>query len=94
MGHAALYNIRREPAATGITFFSKSLVRSGSGGYRERTVNRHWIAILESRVVAVMAPASFAGGFAGAALARRVPAAPLRIIIVVLGLAVAVRLIV
>jgi uncharacterized membrane protein YfcA len=45
-------------------------------------------------VVAVMAPASFAGGFAGAALARRVPAAPLRIIIVVLGLAVAVRLLV
>jgi uncharacterized protein len=45
-------------------------------------------------VVAVMAPASFAGGFAGAALARRVPAAPLRIVIVVLGLAVAVRLLV
>jgi hypothetical protein len=45
-------------------------------------------------VVAVMAPASFAGGFAGAALARRVPAAPLRIVIVVLGLVVAVRLLV
>jgi uncharacterized membrane protein YfcA len=45
-------------------------------------------------VVAVMAPAAFAGGFAGAALARRVPPTPLRMLVVVLGLAVAVRLLV
>jgi uncharacterized membrane protein YfcA len=41
-----------------------------------------------------MAPAAFAGGFAGAALARRVPPAPLRVVIVPLGVAVAVRLLV
>jgi uncharacterized protein len=45
-------------------------------------------------VVAVMAPAAFVGGFAGAALARRVPPTPLRILVVVLGVAVAVRLLV
>jgi uncharacterized protein len=45
-------------------------------------------------VVAAMAPAAFVGGFAGAALARRVPPTPLRIIVVVLGAAVAVRLLV
>ncbi len=45
-------------------------------------------------VVAAMAPAAFVGGFAGAALARRVPPTPLRIIVVVLGIAVAVRLLV
>ncbi len=45
-------------------------------------------------VVAAMAPAAFAGGFAGAALARRVPPTPLRILVVVLGVAVAVRLLV
>jgi uncharacterized protein len=45
-------------------------------------------------VVAAMAPAAFVGGFAGAALARRVPPTPLRIIVVALGLAVAVRLLV
>lgn len=46
------------------------------------------------QVVAAMAPAAFVGGFAGAALARRVPPTPLRIIVVVLGVAVAVRLLV
>jgi uncharacterized membrane protein YfcA len=45
-------------------------------------------------VVAAMAPAAFVGGFAGAALARRVPPTPLRIAVVLLGLAVAVRLLV
>ncbi len=45
-------------------------------------------------VVAAMAPAAFVGGFAGAALARRVPPTPLRIVVVVLGIAVAVRLLV
>ncbi|HEY6470233.1 MAG TPA: sulfite exporter TauE/SafE family protein [Candidatus Dormibacteraeota bacterium] len=44
--------------------------------------------------VAAMAPAAFLGGFAGAALARRVPPTPLRIIVVVLGIVVAVRLLV
>jgi hypothetical protein len=45
-------------------------------------------------VVATMAPAAFVGGFAGAALARRVPPTPLRILVVLLGVAVAVRLLV
>ncbi len=45
-------------------------------------------------VVAAMAPAAFVGGLAGAALARRVPPTPLRIAVVLLGLAVAVRLLV
>jgi hypothetical protein len=45
-------------------------------------------------VVAAMAPAAFAGGFAGAALARRVPPTPLRILVVLLGVAVAVGLLV
>ena len=45
-------------------------------------------------VVAAMAPAAFAGGFAGAALARRVPPAPLRVTVVLVGLAVAIRLLV
>jgi uncharacterized protein len=45
-------------------------------------------------VVAAMAPAAFVGGFAGAWLARRVPPTPLRILVVVLGVAVAVRLLV
>lgn len=44
--------------------------------------------------VAAMAPAAFLGGFAGAALARRVPPTPLRIIVVVLGIVVAVQLLV
>lgn len=46
------------------------------------------------QVVAAMAPAAFAGGFVGAALARRVPPTPLRIAVVLLGLAVAVALLV
>ena len=45
-------------------------------------------------VVAAMAPAAFVGGFAGAWLARRVPPTPLRIIVVALGVAVAVRLLI
>jgi hypothetical protein len=45
-------------------------------------------------VVAAMAPAAFVGGFAGAWLARRVPPTPLRILVVLLGVAVAVRLLV
>ena len=45
-------------------------------------------------VVAAMAPAAFIGGFAGAALARRVPPTPLRFLVVLLGVAVAVRLLV
>jgi uncharacterized membrane protein YfcA len=43
-------------------------------------------------VVAVMAPASLAGGFAGVALARRLNATVLRAVIVAFGVAVAVRL--
>jgi hypothetical protein len=45
-------------------------------------------------VVAAMAPAAFVGGFAGAWLARRVPPTPLRILVVLLGVAVAVRLLI
>jgi uncharacterized protein len=45
-------------------------------------------------IVVAMAPAAFVGGFAGAWLARRVPPTPLRILIVVLGVAVAVQLLV
>ncbi|HWW09588.1 MAG TPA: sulfite exporter TauE/SafE family protein [Candidatus Acidoferrales bacterium] len=45
-------------------------------------------------VIAVMAPASLAGGVAGVALARRLNATVLRAIIVAFGLAVAVRLLV
>jgi uncharacterized membrane protein YfcA len=45
-------------------------------------------------IVAAMAPAAFVGGFAGAWLARRVPPTPLRILIVVLGVAVAVQLLI
>lgn len=41
----------------------------------------HWIA------VAVLAPSTFIGGRIGAALARRIPAAPLRLFIVAFGIA-------
>jgi uncharacterized protein len=43
-------------------------------------------------VVAVAAPASLVGGFLGARIARRIPATPLRVFIVVFGLAVAAYL--
>ena len=43
-------------------------------------------------VVAVAAPASLVGGFAGARLATRIPAAPLRAVIVTVGVAVSVYL--
>ena len=43
-------------------------------------------------VVAVAAPASLVGGFAGARIATRIPAAPLRVVIVVVGVAVSVYL--
>jgi hypothetical protein len=43
-------------------------------------------------VVAVAAPASLVGGFAGARVASRIPATPLRVVIVVFGLAVSVYL--
>ena len=42
----------------------------------------------------VMLPAALAGGFAGVALARRMPATLLRIIVVLVGVAVAIRLLV
>lgn len=45
-------------------------------------------------VVAAMAPAAFVGGLIGAGLARRVPNTPLRIVVVLLGTAVAVRLLI
>ena len=48
----------------------------------------HWTA------VAIMVPASFAGGFAGVALARRLSAGVLRTAVVLFGVAVAVRLLV
>jgi hypothetical protein len=44
------------------------------------------------QVVAVAAPASLAGGFAGARVAGRIPATPLRVLIVVFGLAVSAYL--
>ncbi|MFN2582754.1 MAG: sulfite exporter TauE/SafE family protein [Candidatus Dormibacteria bacterium] len=44
--------------------------------------------------VAVMLPASFVGGFAGVAVARRVPDTGLRLAVIALGLAVSVRLLV
>ena len=43
-------------------------------------------------VVAVAAPASLVGGFIGARVATRIPVGPLRIFIVVFGVAVAVYL--
>ena len=43
-------------------------------------------------VVAVAAPASLAGGFLGARIATRIPATPLRILIVTFGLVVSVHL--
>ncbi|MGY2065774.1 sulfite exporter TauE/SafE family protein [Blastococcus sp. SYSU DS0619] len=43
-------------------------------------------------VVAVAAPASLLGGFLGARIATRIPAAPLRVIIVVFGVAVSIYL--
>jgi uncharacterized membrane protein YfcA len=43
-------------------------------------------------VVAVAAPASLIGGFVGARVATRIPTTPLRIFIVVFGVAVAVYL--
>jgi uncharacterized protein len=44
------------------------------------------------QVVAVAAPASLVGGFAGARIASRIPATPLRVLIVVFGVAVSVYL--
>jgi uncharacterized membrane protein YfcA len=46
----------------------------------------HWL------VVAVAAPASLAGGFLGARVATRIPTTPLRIFIVVFGVAVSIYL--
>jgi uncharacterized membrane protein YfcA len=46
----------------------------------------HWL------VVAVAAPASLVGGFAGARVATRIPTTPLRVFIVVFGIAVSVYL--
>jgi uncharacterized membrane protein YfcA len=46
----------------------------------------HWL------VVAVAAPASLVGGFLGARVATRIPSTPLRILIVVFGVAVSVYL--
>lgn len=43
-------------------------------------------------VVAVAAPASLAGGFLGARIATRIPSGPLRVVIVVFGVAVAAYL--
>ena len=43
-------------------------------------------------VVGVAAPASLVGGFLGAKVATRIPSAPLRVLIVVFGVAVAVYL--
>ncbi|MGY1695392.1 sulfite exporter TauE/SafE family protein [Geodermatophilus sp. SYSU D00814] len=43
-------------------------------------------------VVAVAAPASLVGGFAGARIAERIPATPLRVLIVVFGVGVSVYL--
>jgi uncharacterized membrane protein YfcA len=43
-------------------------------------------------VVAVAAPASLLGGFLGARVARRIPATPLRVLIVVFGVAVSIYL--
>ncbi len=44
------------------------------------------------QVVGVAAPASLVGGFVGARIASRIPAGPLRVLIVVFGLAVSVYL--
>jgi uncharacterized membrane protein YfcA len=44
------------------------------------------------QVVAVAAPASLLGGFLGARIATRIPATPLRVFIVVFGVAVSVYL--
>ena len=46
------------------------------------------------QVVAVMLPASLAGGFIGVALARRLPSTALRTVVVLYGIAVSVRLLV
>ena len=46
----------------------------------------HWL------VVAVAAPASLVGGFLGARVATRIPATPLRVLIVVFGVAVSIYL--
>jgi uncharacterized protein len=46
----------------------------------------HWL------VVAVAAPASLLGGFLGARIATRIPATPLRVLIVVFGVAVSIYL--
>lgn len=46
----------------------------------------HWL------IVAVAAPASLLGGFAGARIASRIPSTPLRIFIVTFGVAVAIYL--
>jgi uncharacterized protein len=46
----------------------------------------HWL------VVAVAAPASLVGGFVGARVATRIPTTPLRVFIVVFGIAVAIYL--
>src|SRR3712207_4583952 len=47
---------------------------------------------LDWLVVAVAAPASLVGGFLGARVATRIPVGPLRLFIVVFGIAVAVYL--
>jgi uncharacterized membrane protein YfcA len=46
----------------------------------------HWA------VVAVAAPASLVGGFLGARIATRIPSTPLRVVIVVFGVAVSIYL--
>ena len=43
-------------------------------------------------MVAVAAPASLVGGFVGARVATRIPVGPLRVFIVVFGVAVAIYL--
>jgi uncharacterized membrane protein YfcA len=46
----------------------------------------HWV------IVAVAAPASLLGGFLGARIATRIPTTPLRLLIVVFGVAVSIYL--
>lgn len=52
------------------------------------------VAPISWMVVAIMLPASFAGGFAGVLVARRLNATALRTVVVLFGVAVAVRLLV
>lgn len=78
-------------------------------GLHRLTGLKNWLALLVNSValaafvvaapvawsaVAVVAPAAFLGGSAGARLGRRVPAGPLRVLIVVAGLVVGVVLLV